>query len=130
MDVEGPKRTEKGPLMLLVDAETGSELCLSQTDECDGTFPLPTWAFARVHTGLRRTPPRDIVRRTRAAIGRTESDVSLCEKMFIKITHQVRDDRIRDVRLSLYENSYENALKVEVAVDRLLDDLEGRPWCT
>lgn len=89
---------------------------------------VPTWAFARVHTMWRRTPPSMIVQKSKAAAGRSESDIETATRLLSLLATSVREDRIRVIRHTLNDNTYENALKVEIAVDRLIDDLEGRPW--
>jgi hypothetical protein len=89
---------------------------------------LPTWSFARLHTALRRSPPNEVLRRCRAATGRAESELDLAAKMLERLRTTVRTQTVRDVRVALAENSYENELKMEVAVERLLEDLAGVPW--
>lgn len=89
---------------------------------------LPTWSFARVHTALRRSPPNEVLRRCQAALGRTDSDIELATRMLERLGTTVRSGKVRDLRLQLAENTYENELKMEVAIERLLEDLAGVPW--
>lgn len=89
---------------------------------------LPMWSFARLHTALRRSPPNEVLRRCRAAIGRPKADIELATRMLDRLTTMVRDETIRSVRLALGENTYENELKIDVAAERILDDLAGVPW--
>lgn len=91
---------------------------------------LPSWEFARLHTNFRRNPPHpdQVIGRSLTAKGRPQADLDLCRRLLTKMTTVVRDDRIKSIRQTIAYDQYENALKVEVATDRLLDDLDGRPW--
>ena len=67
---------------------------------------------------------RDVVRGVRAAVGRSERDLATAARMLKLVAGKVRDDRVRSVRHALAYGEYENAMKIEIAVDRLLDDLD------
>jgi len=61
----------------------------------------------------------------RVAKRRTKADRALAERMLalLKSGADVRKKRVRRVRARIRDRSYENRLKLEIAVDRLLEDL-------
>lgn len=104
---------------------------LARYDCASDPAPLRSWEFARLESAFRRTPPGepvDVVGRSTSARGRPDADVALCRNMLSLIATTVRHGRVADLRYTISQETYENTLKVEIATDRLLDDINGYPW--
>jgi hypothetical protein len=82
------------------------------------------WKRARVTSARRRVAPGPVYIPPRLLRGRTESEIAMAREAIGKLAHVVRRDRINSVRRALQDDGYENALKLEVAVDRLLTEME------
>jgi len=69
--------------------------------------------------------------RLNAASDRCDDDIQACNRM-LSLLNLIKDsdthsERVVNTRLAISEETYENALKIEIAVDRLLADLEALP---
>ena len=98
------KRKQAGPLHLEVSRPAGEDPRAAAADVAPVVYPL-------------RLPPR--------ARSYSKSELATVATMFTKLKcgEDLRMERVTDVRAALEQEDYENALKVEVAVERLLADL-------
>lgn len=62
---------------------------------------------------------------------RSTKDIALCDRLLAKISTPARSEYVASIKDSIDHDTYENALKVEIAVERLLVELDGdHAWCT
>jgi hypothetical protein len=72
---------------------------------------------------LRKRPTMEIVRGTRASMGRTPAEVATAAQALEMMGRISRTDRVTAARTALAYGEYESEFKLEIACDRLLDDL-------
>ena len=98
------KRKPTGPLHLELSRPAGEDPRGGAADSAPVVYPL-------------RLPPR--------ARSYSKSELATVATMFTKLKRgdDLRAERVADVRAALEHEDYENALKVEIAVERLLADL-------
>ncbi len=59
---------------------------------------------------------------------RSPEEVAACERMLERLRGNApRESLVRSVRSAVADDSYENALKMDAALDRLIDDLREPP---